>query len=168
MLLCFESASNTRQHWWSCCRRLGRPRRAERDDDHGCHEVRSGLVSAGAFLTVPCILVVDMAQRIVLAEQFDRLRPKLHAVAYSMLGSVSEAEDAVQECWLRLDRSDPDAINDLQGWLTTVVGRICLDMLKARKARRERYLGSWLPEPVVEDVSHGGPEQQTVLADSIG
>jgi RNA polymerase sigma-70 factor (ECF subfamily) len=109
-----------------------------------------------------------MAQRIVLAEQFDRLRPKLHAVAYSMLGSVSEAEDAVQECWLRLDRSDPDAINDLQGWLTTVVGRICLDMLKARKARRERYLGSWLPEPVVEDVSHGGPEQQTVLADSIG
>src|SRR5207245_3750538 len=97
---------------WSCCRRLRRPQRAERDDDHGCHEVRSGLVSAGAFLAVPRILVVDMAQRIVLAEQFQRLRPKLNAVAYSMLGSVSEAEDAVQECWLRLDRSDPDAIND--------------------------------------------------------
>ena len=119
-------------------------------------------------LAVPGNLVVDMAERVDLAEQFERLRPKLHAVGYRMLGSMSEAEDAVQECWLRLDRSDPDAISDLQGWLTTVVGRICLDILKARNARREHYFGSWLPEPVLEEVPDGGPEQQTVLADSIG
>ncbi len=72
-----------------------------------------------------------------------------HLVAYSMLGSVNEAEDAVQECWLRLDRSNRDAINDLRAWLTTAVGRICLDMLRARKSRREHHAGIWLPEPLI-------------------
>jgi len=85
-----------------------------------------------------------------------------------MLGTVSEAQDAVQEAWLRLDRSDPGAIGDLRGWLTTVVGRISLDMLRARKARRENYPGSWLPEPLVEDSADDGPEHQAVLADSVG
>jgi RNA polymerase sigma-70 factor (ECF subfamily) len=85
-----------------------------------------------------------------------------------MLGTVSEAQDAVQEAWLRLDRSDPGGIGDLRGWLTTVVGRISLDMLRARKARRENYPGSWLPEPLVEDSADDGPEHQAMLADSLG
>ena len=80
-----------------------------------------------------------MAERSWLAEQFEQSRPHLQAVAYSMLGSVSEAQDAVQEAWLRLDRSEGGHIGDLQGWLTTVVGRISLDMLRARKARLPRY-----------------------------
>ncbi|WP_250291511.1 RNA polymerase sigma factor SigJ [Frankia sp. CiP1_Cm_nod1] len=102
------------------------------------------------------------------AEQFERQRPRLHAVAYRMLGSRSEAEDAVQEAWLRLSRSDDDAIGNLGGWLTTVVGRVCIDMLRARHARREDYAGTWLPEPVVSVDDSDGPEQQTLLADSVG
>src|SRR5205823_4535613 len=109
-----------------------------------------------------------MTEQTVLAERFQQLRPRLNAVAYSMLGSVSEAEDAVQECWLRLDRNHPDTINDLRAWLTTVVGRICLDMLRARKVRREEYVGTRMPEPLVEDVPANGPEQQAELADTIG
>ena len=103
-----------------------------------------------------------------LAEQFERTRPHLEAVAYSMLGSVTEAQDAVQEAWLRLGRSDTSAIDDLRAWLTTVVGRISLDMLRSRKARREYAAGSWLPEPLVAGPDDSGPEQQAVLADSIG
>jgi RNA polymerase sigma factor (sigma-70 family) len=103
-----------------------------------------------------------------LAEQFEQSRPHLQAVAYGMLGSVSEAQDAVQEAWLRLGRSDTGIIDDLRAWLTTVVGRISLDMLRSRKARREYAMGSWLPEPLVDEPSVGGPEQQAVLADSIG
>ena len=103
-----------------------------------------------------------------LAEQFERTRPHLEAVAYSMLGSVTEAQDAVQEAWLRLGRSDTGAIDDLRAWLTTVVGRISLDMLRSRKARREYAAGSWLPEPLVAGPDDSGPEQQAVLADSIG
>jgi RNA polymerase sigma-70 factor (ECF subfamily) len=103
-----------------------------------------------------------------LAEQFEQSRPHLEAVAYSMLGSVSEAQDAVQEAWLRLGRSDSGAIDDLRAWLTTVVGRISLDMLRSRKARREYAAGNWLPEPLVGDPDDSGPEQQAVLADSIG
>jgi RNA polymerase sigma-70 factor (ECF subfamily) len=103
-----------------------------------------------------------------LAEQFQRSRPHLEAVAYSMLGSVSEAQDAVQEAWLRLGRTDGTAIDDLQAWLTTVVGRISLDMLRSRKARHEYSVGSWLPEPLVDEPDDSGPEQQAVLADSIG
>jgi RNA polymerase sigma factor (sigma-70 family) len=82
-------------------------------------------------------------------EQFERYRPHLQAVAYRMLGSVSEAEDAVQEAWLRLSRSDSDAVANLAGWLTTVVGRVCLDALRSRRSRREDYVGSWPPEPIV-------------------
>jgi RNA polymerase sigma-70 factor (ECF subfamily) len=102
------------------------------------------------------------------AEQFERQRPQLHAVAYRMLGSFSEAQDAVQEAWLRLNRSHDDAIGNLGGWLTTVVGRVCIDMLRARKARREDYVGTWLPEPIVSVDDGDDPEQQTLLADSVG
>src|SRR5512146_2110508 len=109
-----------------------------------------------------------MAEQDWLAGQFEQNRQHLQAVAYSMLGTVSEAQDAVQEAWLRLGRSDPGAIGALRGWLTTVVGRISLDMLRARKARRENYPGSWLPEPLVEDAADDGPEHQAVLAESVG
>jgi len=103
-----------------------------------------------------------------LTDQFELSRPYLQSVAYSMLGSVSEAEDAVQECWIRLDRSQSDGIHDLRGWLTTVVGRICLDMLRSRKSRREESAATWLPEPIVEEPVEAGPEHQAVLADSVG
>jgi RNA polymerase sigma-70 factor (ECF subfamily) len=108
-----------------------------------------------------------MAEQDWLVGQFEQNRQHLQAVAYSMLGTVTEAQDAVQEAWLRLGRSDPGGIGDLRGWLTTVVGRICLDMLRARKARREVYPGSWLPEPLVDE-SDDSPEDQAVLADSVG
>jgi RNA polymerase sigma factor (sigma-70 family) len=102
------------------------------------------------------------------AEQFEQHRDHLRAVAYRMLGSISEAEDAVQEAWIRLDQSDEAAINNLGGWLTTVVGRVCIDMLRARKARRESYVGTWLPEPVLSDGESVSPEHQSLLADSVG
>jgi RNA polymerase sigma-70 factor (ECF subfamily) len=102
-----------------------------------------------------------------LAEEFERARPRLRAVAYRMLGSLTEADDAVQEAWLRLHRSDA-AIDDLRAWLVTVVGRICLDVLRARKTRREDYAGSWLPEPIVQADPGGEPERDAVLADSVG
>ena len=98
------------------------------------------------------------------AEQFEAHRPHLQAVAYRMLGSVGEAEDAVQEAWLRLNRADRDAIDNLGGWLTTVVGRVCIDMLRARAARREDHT----PEPIVVSEADGGPEQEALLADSVG
>src|SRR5436190_694170 len=82
------------------------------------------------------------------AEQFERHRARLRAVAYRMLGSVSEADDAVQETWLRLSRASDGDIENMGGWLTTVVGRVCIDMLRARQARREDYVGTWLPEVV--------------------
>ena len=103
-----------------------------------------------------------------LAEQFEQSRPHLEAVSYGMLGSLSEAQDAVQEAWLRLGRSETGAIDDLRAWLTTVVARISLDMLRSRKARREYAVGSWLPEPLVGEPDARGPEQQAMLADSIG
>ena len=99
-------------------------------------------------------------------EQFEQHRRHLQAVAYRMLGSASEAEDAVQEAWLRLSGADTDAVANLGGWLTTVVARVCLDMLRARRSRREDYVGSWLPEPVVR--IENGPEEEAVLADSVG
>jgi RNA polymerase sigma factor (sigma-70 family) len=108
-------------------------------------------------------------QRDLLADEFERNRAHLRAVAYRMLGSVSDADDAVQEAWLRLSRSDPDAIANLPGWLTSVVARVSLDMLRVRRARREDYVGSWLPEPVVTVEGNGGdPEHQALLADSVG
>src|SRR2546425_153555 len=85
-----------------------------------------------------------------------------------MLGSTAEAEDALQEAWLRLDRRPPDDMADLRPWLTTVVGRICLDMLRTRRSRREDYAGSWLPEPIVEPAGGPNPEHEAILADSVG
>ncbi|MGN6429490.1 MAG: RNA polymerase sigma factor SigJ [Gaiellaceae bacterium] len=99
-------------------------------------------------------------------EEFERHRSHLNAVAYRMLGSSSEAEDAVQEAWLRLSRADTATVKNMGGWLTTVVARVCLDMLRSRQARREDYVGSWLPEPVVS--IENGPEDEAVLADSVG
>jgi len=99
-------------------------------------------------------------------EEFERNRAHLQAVAYRMLGSTSDAEDAVQEAWLRLSRSDTASIENVGGWLTTVVARVCLDMLRARRARREDYVGTWLPEPIVS--VEDGPEDEALLADSVG
>jgi RNA polymerase sigma factor (sigma-70 family) len=110
----------------------------------------------------------EVARRDWLAEEFERHRGHLRAVGYRMLGSVSEADDAVQEAWLRLDRSDPDATDDLRGWLTVVVGRICLDVLRKRKSRNEQFAGSWLPEPIVRMASDAEPERDAVMADSVG
>jgi len=107
-----------------------------------------------------------MSEREIETEQFERQRARLQAVAYRMLGSRSEAEDAVQEAWLRLNRSDTAAVENLAGWLTTVVARVCLDMLRARRVRGEDFLGSSLPEPVVTIAE--GPEEAAVLADSVG
>jgi RNA polymerase sigma factor (sigma-70 family) len=101
-------------------------------------------------------------------EQFERYRPHLQAVAYRMLGSVSEADDALQEAWLRLSRADTDTVSNLGGWLTTVVGRVCLDMLRSRRSRQEDYVGSWLPEPIVSLDDETSPEQEAILADSVG
>jgi RNA polymerase sigma factor (sigma-70 family) len=98
-----------------------------------------------------------------LAGQFEEARPHLRAVAYRMLGSASKAEDAVQEAWFRLARSDADAIENLRGWLTTVVGRVCLDVLRAR---REEPTDS-LPEPIVVE-TEGDPEHEALLAESVG
>src|SRR5205823_5458060 len=105
--------------------------------------------------------------RELLTKEFERHRSHLHAVAYRMLGSVSEAEDAVQESWLRLDRSDTNAVANLGGWLTTVVARVCLDMLRSRRSHGEESL-TGLPEPVVFVPGDGDPEDQAVLADSVG
>lgn len=103
-----------------------------------------------------------------LAREFEHHRPHMRAVAYRMLGSVSEAEDVVQEAWIRLDRGDPGGTDDLRGWLTVVVGRLSLDVLRKRRSRLEDYAGTWLPEPVVSTTIDDGPEREAVLADSVG
>ncbi|WP_328445357.1 RNA polymerase sigma factor SigJ [Streptomyces sp. NBC_00386] len=107
----------------------------------------------------------------LLADRFEEHRGRLRAVAYRMLGSLSEAEDAVQETWLKLGRTDPDEIRNLGGWLTTVTGRVCLDMLRSRAARREDPLepsGTFVPDPVVSTLDRIDPEQEVLLADSVG
>jgi RNA polymerase sigma factor (sigma-70 family) len=109
-----------------------------------------------------------MTDRDLLTQEFERHRAHLRSVAYRMLGSVSEAEDAVQEAWFRLNRSDTAAVDNLGGWLTTVVSRVALDALRSRRARREDYIGSWLPEPIVDTAADGDPEEQALLADSVG
>src|SRR5438552_14871694 len=103
-----------------------------------------------------------------LAERFESHRGHLRAVAYRMLGSASEADDAVQEAWVRLGRSDTDGIENLGGWLTTVVARVCLDMLRSRTSRREETLHANGPEPVVSSEDSVDPEHEAVLADSVG
>jgi RNA polymerase sigma factor (sigma-70 family) len=109
-----------------------------------------------------------MAERDVLAARFEAERGWLRAVAYRMLGSLTEAEDAVQEAWLRLARTDDDAIENLSGWLTTVVSRVCLDLLRTRTARREETLEVRLPDPVVTYGDESDPEAEALLADSVG
>jgi RNA polymerase sigma factor (sigma-70 family) len=103
-----------------------------------------------------------------LARRFEQNRGRLRAVAFRMLGASGEADEAVQDAWLRLARSDSEEIEDLPSWLTTVVARICLDMLRARKARREEPLGPHVPDPIVSPVAGSDPEHEAVVADSVG
>jgi RNA polymerase sigma factor (sigma-70 family) len=104
-----------------------------------------------------------------LADRFEEHRPRLRAVAYRLLGSLSEADDAVQEAWLRLSRSDADEIENLGGWLTTVVGRVSLNMLRSRGSRREEPLDDvHVPEPIVDPADGTAPEHEALLADSVG
>jgi RNA polymerase sigma factor (sigma-70 family) len=108
-----------------------------------------------------------------LATEFERHRGHLRAVGYRMLGSMTEADDAVQEAWIRLQRRDPGGTDDLRGWLTVTIGRICIDMLRTRRSRRETTGGTWLPEPLVSwpgvaGGSTASPERDVVLADSVG
>ena len=104
-----------------------------------------------------------------LANRFDRQRPQLRAVAYRILGSLSEADDAVQEAWLRLSRTDAERIDSLERWLTTVVARICLNMLRSRRTRGEQPLDGFMPEPIIDDPAAGAdPEHEALLADSVG
>src|SRR6476659_7377712 len=103
-----------------------------------------------------------------LAARFEENRSHLRAVAYRMLGSLSEAEDAVQEAWLRLSRSDTSDVENLGGWLTTVVARVCLDMLRARQSRSEQPLGAPMPEPIATHEVGADPEQEALLADAVG
>src|ERR671925_1258365 len=109
-----------------------------------------------------------MDEREFLAQQFEEHRTRLRAVAYRMLGSLSEAEDAVQEAWLRLSRIDADEIENLGGWLTTVVARVSLDMLRARDSGREEPLDLRVPEPIVDCADGTDPEHEALLADSVG
>jgi RNA polymerase sigma-70 factor (ECF subfamily) len=102
------------------------------------------------------------------ADEFEQHRAHLQAVAYRMLGSLSEAEDAVQESWLRLNGSETGQVENMRGWLTTVVARVCLDLLRARRARREDHFDGELPEPVVTLRQEHGPEDEALLADSVG
>jgi RNA polymerase sigma-70 factor (ECF subfamily) len=99
-----------------------------------------------------------------LAEQFEALRPRLLRLAYGQLGSVAEAEDVLQDAWLRLQRVDADEIRDLQGWLTTTVSRLALDTLRSARVRREAYVGPWLPEPIVREP---GPEERAAVAEDV-
>jgi RNA polymerase sigma factor (sigma-70 family) len=103
-----------------------------------------------------------------LAERFEAHRAHLRAVAYRMLGSLSEADDAVQEAWLRLSRSEVSGIENLGGWLTTVVARVCLNLLRSRNSRREQPLGVHMPDPVVSRADGVNPEHEALLADSVG
>jgi len=109
-----------------------------------------------------------MSERDWLAERFEERRTRLRAVAYRMLGSLSEADDAVQESWLRLNRTDADAIENLDAWLTTVVARVSLNMLRARKTRREEPIEAQLPEPILDRADGMNPEHEALLSDSVG
>jgi RNA polymerase sigma factor (sigma-70 family) len=102
------------------------------------------------------------------ASAFEEQRPRLRAVAYRMLGSTGEADDAVQEAWLRLDRSDANEIENLDGWLTTVVARIALNMLRSRGSRGELPLDGRMPDPIVDPIDGTDPEHEALLADSVG
>ena len=109
-----------------------------------------------------------MNQSTMLAERFETQRPRLRAVAYRMLGSLAEADDIIQETWLRLGRVDADEIGNLGGWLTTTAGRLCLDQLRARTSRREDSLDVRFPEPILDPADEIDPEHEALLADSVG
>ena len=109
-----------------------------------------------------------MNEREWLSERFEQNRSHLRAVAYRMLGSMAEADDAVQEAWLRIAEQDAGTIDNMQAWLTTVVGRVCLNMLRARRTRGERLSGVHVPDPVVTLSDTANPEQEAVVADSVG
>src|SRR5918995_6753109 len=103
-----------------------------------------------------------------LAERFEANRSHLRGVAYRMLGSMTEADDAVQEAWIRLARTDANQIDNMRAWLTTVVGRVSLNMLRSRKTRRESALETHLPDPIVSPEAGIDPEQEALLGDSVG
>src|SRR5262245_32629422 len=109
-----------------------------------------------------------MDERAWLTERFEADRPRLRAVAYRMLGSLSEADDALQEAWLRVSRADAGGVENLAGWLTTVVARVCLNMLRARASRREESLAIRMPDPVIGRADGGDPEQAALLVDAVG
>jgi RNA polymerase sigma factor (sigma-70 family) len=109
-----------------------------------------------------------VAQQGSLAEEFEQHRPHLRAVAYRILGSLSEADDAVQDAWLRLSRSDTSEVRSLSAWLTTVVARVALNMLRSRNTRRELPLDVHVPDPIIDRVDGGDPEHEALLADSVG
>src|SRR3954451_14563926 len=109
-----------------------------------------------------------MDERDFLAQHFEEHRTRLRAVAYRMLGSLSEADDAVQETWLRLNRVDADEVETLGGWLTTVVARVSLTMLRSRRSRREEPFDVRMPEPIVDRADGTDPEHEALLADSVG
>src|SRR5215467_13580308 len=109
-----------------------------------------------------------MTERNWLTEQFENNRSHLRAVAYRMLGSLSEADDAVQECWLRLSRSDASEIENLRGWLTTVVARLSLNILSARRSRREQPFAVHVPDPIINTGDRVDPEHEALLAESVG
>src|SRR6516164_11495035 len=103
-----------------------------------------------------------------LAEGFEKNRTRLRAVAYRMLGSLAEADDAVQEAWLRLSRSDASGVDNLGAWLTTIVARVCLNVLRSRNTRREEFIGVNVPDPVLDRADGTNPEDEALLADSVG
>ncbi|HEX6337754.1 MAG TPA: RNA polymerase sigma factor SigJ [Jiangellaceae bacterium] len=109
-----------------------------------------------------------MDEHVLPAEEFERYRPRLRAVAYRMLGSLSEADDAVQDTWLRASQADARVVENLGGWLTTVAARVCLNILRSRERRREEPLEVHMPDPVVGPEHGGDPEQEALLADSVG
>jgi RNA polymerase sigma factor (sigma-70 family) len=109
-----------------------------------------------------------MDQQEWLAEQFEDHRPHLRAVAYRMLGSLSEADDAVQDAWVRLSRTDTSEVENLGGWLTTIVARVALNMLRARRTRREQSLDVHVPDPIIDSAGGTDPEHEALLADSVG
>jgi len=109
-----------------------------------------------------------MDEREFLAQHFEEHRTRLRAVAYRMLGSLSEADDAVQETWLRLNRTDTDEVENLGGWLTTVVARVSLNILRARRSRPEESLDARMPEPIVDRADGTDPEHEALVADSVG
>src|SRR5918912_2603851 len=103
-----------------------------------------------------------------LSQRFEEQRPRLRAVAYRMLGSLTEADDAVQEAWVRLSRTDTGAVENLEGWLTTVVARVALNMLRSRRSRREAPMAVHMPDPIIDPPYGTDPEHEALLADAVG